>query len=93
MGKLNTSLYKESQNIGVKFIGNILEKLNVKEECICHKCIEEKNIKLKDSPFLLNSSIMILCPICGNKRCPHASDHDLACTASNDSGQPGSIYG
>lgn len=36
---------------------------------------------------------MIVCSSCGNKRCPHASDHDLACTASNEPGQPGSVYG
>jgi hypothetical protein len=35
---------------------------------------------------------MILCPTCGNKRCPHASDHDLACTSSNEPGQEGSVY-
>lgn len=35
---------------------------------------------------------MLLCPKCGNKRCPHASNHNLACTASNEPGQPGSIY-
>lgn len=35
---------------------------------------------------------MILCPMCGNKRCPKASDHELACTGSNASGQPGSIF-
>jgi hypothetical protein len=35
---------------------------------------------------------MILCPTCGNKRCPKASDHDLACTGSNEPGQAGSIY-
>lgn len=32
------------------------------------------------------------CSICGNKRCPHATDHRLACTDSNTSGQPGSSY-
>lgn len=36
--------------------------------------------------------LMLLCPTCGNKRCPHASDHDLACTGSNAAGQTGSIY-
>jgi hypothetical protein len=39
-----------------------------------------------------NYRFMRLCPTCGNKRCPHASDHDLACTNSNEPGQPGSIY-
>jgi len=35
---------------------------------------------------------MILCPTCGNKRCPKAGDHNLACTGSNEPGQPGSAY-
>lgn len=32
---------------------------------------------------------LIVCPDCGNKRCPKASDHDLACTGSNEPGQAG----
>lgn len=35
----------------------------------------------------------IVCPTCGNKRCPKASHHGNACTGSNDAGQPGSDYG
>lgn len=35
---------------------------------------------------------MIVCPDCGNKRCPRASDHRLPCSGSNEPGQPGSIY-
>lgn len=35
---------------------------------------------------------MIVCADCGNKRCPHAADHERACTGSNDPGQPGSAY-
>lgn len=35
---------------------------------------------------------MILCSTCGNKRCPHATDHLLPCTDSNEPGQPGSRY-
>ena len=35
---------------------------------------------------------MILCPECGNKRCPKATYHELPCTNSNEPGQPGSIY-
>jgi hypothetical protein len=37
-------------------------------------------------------SYMIVCPDCGNKRCPHATDHSQACTNSNEPGQPGSRY-
>lgn len=36
--------------------------------------------------------IRFACEICGNKRCPHHTDHRLACTGSNASGQPGSVY-
>ena len=34
----------------------------------------------------------ITCATCGNKRCPHATDHTLACTDSNEPGQKGSVY-
>ena len=30
---------------------------------------------------------MILCPKCGNKRCPRADSHANACTNSNEPGQ------
>lgn len=36
---------------------------------------------------------MVVCGICGNKRCPHATNHIFACTGSNDPGQPGNSYG
>lgn len=35
---------------------------------------------------------MFLCPLCGNKRCPHAKSHLNPCTGSNEPGQPGSLY-
>lgn len=41
---------------------------------------------VRDYPF------MRLCATCGNKRCPHASDHRLPCTGSNEPGQTGSVY-
>lgn len=50
----------------------------------CHKCFA------KHGGFL---DRMLLCPTCGNKRCPKATDHELACTDSNEPNQPGSIYG
>lgn len=51
----------------------------------CHKCYAEKLPRFGEQPTLL-------CPECGNKRCPKASDHQLACTGSNRPGQPGSVY-
>lgn len=57
-----------------------------KKECGCWKCITERD----DTARMMR---MVLCPTCGNKRCPHASNHDLVCTHSNAPGQSGSIYG
>lgn len=60
------------------------EALNDPNRYCCHKCFN------KHGGFLTR---MLLCPTCGNKRCPKATDHDLACTDSNEPNQPGSIYG
>jgi len=35
---------------------------------------------------------MIVCPECGNKRCPRSTHHNYKCTDSNEPGQPGSRY-
>lgn len=60
------------------------------EQCECHRCIEEKGLGVGGLP--LNMLKMILCPVCGNKRCPKANDHRNECTGSNEPGQPGSAY-
>ena len=39
-----------------------------------------------------SSMRLALCPTCGNKRCPRAHNHTLACTNSNAPGQPGSSW-
>ncbi len=49
----------------------------------CRKCIKERGEVAVH---------MVLCPTCGNKRCPKATDHKLDCTNSNESGQAGSDY-
>ena len=61
----------------------------------CHHCLDvidaaRKSVDPNDMSSMFRG--MILCPECGNKRCPHATDHRLDCTGSNESGQPGSIY-
>lgn len=40
-------------------------------------------------PVSFGDMRMVLCPVCGNKRCPHATDHRYACTGSNEVGQGG----
>lgn len=69
------------------------ERLNLalKGPPCCHKCAE--GVTDKYSGIAWTSMWMVLCPECGNKRCPKASDHRLACTNSNEPGQPGSVYG
>ena len=47
---------------------------------------------MKEDGWPITLSRMILCPDCGNKRCPHATNHNNACTNSNEPGQPGSRY-
>jgi len=47
---------------------------------------------LSEHPITPLARVMVVCPTCGNKRCPHATDHRLPCTGSNEPGQPGSRY-
>ena len=54
----------------------------VQMTCHCHTC----------RPITMDDMRMVLCPKCGNKRCPHANDHRNDCTGSNEPGQPGSAY-
>lgn len=59
------------------------------EPCWCYNCLNDPR-KGPNNPVLLT---FIVCPECGNKRCPRATDHHLACTKSNAPGQPGSRFG
>lgn len=53
-----------------------------KSDCWCLTC----------RPVTLNDMRFVVCPDCGNKRCPRANDHRDACTGSNEPGQEGSVY-
>lgn len=59
--------------------------------CPCQSCLE---VAHGDDPEPWSTPLgrMILCPTCGNKRCPHANHHDNGCTGSNEPDQPGSAY-
>lgn len=52
-----------------------------KPDCWCEKC-RPHSVEMR----------MIVCPTCGNKRCPHAIDHRNVCTGSNAVGQKGSSW-
>lgn len=61
----------------------------------CLTCRDEWDERAKEAgvaPSFIAMRTMILCPECGNKRCPKATHHYHDCTGSNDSGQPGSAY-
>lgn len=62
--------------------------------CICTRCLDESGatVEFMGRQIPVANTRMVLCAICGNKRCPHARDHRHACTNSNEPGQPGSNY-
>lgn len=63
-------------------------------ECGCWVCVTKRAEKIEDfTQRLVYRSRFIVCPDCGNKRCPKATWHENACTGSNDAEQPGSRYG
>lgn len=53
-----------------------------KPDCWCLTC----------RPVVLNDMRFVVCPDCGNKRCPRANDHRNACAGSNEPGQEGSAF-
>jgi|GEM_PF-1416049 len=57
--------------------------------CWCFRCLDAPELGFENP----TARTMILCPACGNKRCPRATDHRFACTGSNEAGQFGSRYG
>jgi hypothetical protein len=55
---------------------------DAKPDCSCEAC----------RPLTMTDMRMVLCETCGNKRCPHATNHRNACTGSNEVGQKGSSW-
>lgn len=67
--------------------------------CTCMTCHRARTEALPDdAPIYLKfpgpsqPGWAYACHLCGNKRCPHHTDHRLACTKSNEPGQPGSWF-
>lgn len=64
-------------------------------KCKCRQCLRDRKEGeiIEGFGFMpVEMTQMICCQKCGNKRCPHATDHRLECTNSNDTGQKGSAY-
>lgn len=73
---------------------------SVAELCGCMRCFDERVAALpaadRVSRFMMgpgDASFRYACEVCGNKRCPHHTDHRLKCSGSNLPGQTGSAYG
>ena len=60
----------------------VSQRYKLTSECWCLTC----------RPVTMNDMRFVVCPDCGNKRCPHANDHRNACSGSNAPGQEGSAY-
>ncbi|RTO43690.1 hypothetical protein [Enterobacter hormaechei] len=71
--------FQEISNSSTK---HFRENAETSTKCWCRTC---RPVTFADSHF-------VVCPECGNKRCPHANDHRHACTGSNEPGQEGSAY-
>lgn len=71
--------FREISNSSTK---HFRENAETSTKCWCHAC----------RPVTFSDSRLVVCPECGNKRCPHANDHRNACTESNEPGQEGSAY-
>ena len=67
----------------------IATNLIAQYHCWCYNCLNE----IKDSNgYPVTMGTFVVCPDCGNKRCPKSTDHNLACSNSNNPGQHGSRY-
>ncbi|HCJ7390025.1 TPA: hypothetical protein NVL70_002816 [Enterobacter hormaechei subsp. xiangfangensis] len=71
--------FREISNSSTK---HFRENAETSTKCWCRTC----------RPVTFSDSHFVVCPECGNKRCPHANDHRHACTGSNEPGQEGSAY-
>ena len=62
------------------------------EWCPCITCEGELAETFGRLTGDLYFSGFIVCPNCGNKRCPKATLHSNECSGSNEPGQTGSVY-
>ena len=60
--------------------------------CWCRTCDHAGKPGLSLGAALRIGPEFIVCPDCGNKRCPKGTNHELACTNSNELGQKGSEW-
>lgn len=71
--------FREISNSSTK---HFRENAETSTKCWCHTC----------RPVTVTDVRFVVCPECGNKRCPRANDCRSVCTGSNEPGQEGSAY-
>lgn len=77
--------------MAIPLMHSVIEVRFPPEATCCKECNKAWKLAL---PFPENlQSFFIVCPDCGNKRCPKATHHDNTCGNSNAAGQLGSWYG
>lgn len=74
--------WKDSRAAMLQGAEPVSQPYTLPTKCWCHTC----------RPVTMNDARFVVCPDCGNKRCPRANDHRNACTGSNEPGQEGSAY-
>jgi hypothetical protein len=100
LGKVSsalTTLYGETY---MRQVGQHIIFFTDGEVCGCQRCADYlevlvsglAGIAVEEHDWLEFQGGMIVCSECGNKRCPHATDHRQECTKSNAPGQLGSSY-
>lgn len=85
---LASEMYLEEHNVPMNIRIEHGERNSPLSACECYSCLNKPELGMANPTF----SRMVVCPKCGNKRCPKATHHDNACTGSNASGQKGSRY-
>lgn len=73
--------YEEALDMAI-YLKRAMQASGSSPTCWCETC----------RPVTLGDMRMVVCPECGNKRCPKATHHDNACTNSNEIGQKGSSW-
>lgn len=71
--------FREISNSSTK---HFRENAETSTKCWCYTC----------RPVTMTDMRFVVCPECGNKRCPRANDCRNVCSGSNEPGQEGSAY-
>lgn len=63
--------------------------------CGCLRCQDDRFNRLPKGSFYMPGTdpfFRYACELCGNKRCPHHTNHRFQCSRSNIPGQAGSAF-